>query len=104
MQRKRNNKAYREALAAHFIDSYHQNVHLNNTSTCQTQHSPADTLDTAALSTKLSSYDSWNGEMMGPGFSSDVSLCDDYSEGEQDYEFQDIKNYLVKMCNELLAD
>ena len=42
--------------------------------------------------------------MLGPDFSSGVSLCEDYSEAELDYDFQDIKTYLIKMCNELLDD
>ena len=79
-------------------------MHINFACTTPTQNSPTDTSDTAAMSTMLSSYDSWNGEMLGPDFSSGVSLCEDYSEGELDYDFQDIKTYLIKMCNELLDD
>ena len=79
-------------------------MHINFACATPTQNSPTDTSDTAAMSTMLSSYDSWNGEMLGPDFSSGVSLCEDYSEAELDYDFQDIKTYLIKMCNELLDD
>ena len=79
-------------------------MHENCNAQIQTQNSPTETQDTAAMSTRLSSYDSWNGEMLGQDFSSSLSMNEVDSEGELDLEFHDIKNYLVKMCNELLDD
>ena len=59
----------------------------------------SENTDGAAISTKISSYGSWSGELLGQDIS--MTMTED-SEGEDN--FADLESYLIKMCDDLLDD